>query len=91
MGQRNLRLNRIDDFEEGKSVEISIPGAYPPDSVLTHEDCRVRVMDEIACKVRKLSDDLPCNLGVPLRGDNEIEPWRGNECGDEQPCFGYAP
>jgi hypothetical protein len=40
-------------------VEVRIPGADPPDSVLAHE---ARVVEQIACQVRKVRDDLPSNL-----------------------------
>jgi hypothetical protein len=66
-------LDGVDDFKKGELVKIRIPCADLTDSVFTHEDGRVSVVQEIACKVRKLGDNLPGNLGVPLRGEENIE------------------
>ena len=57
----------VDDFEKGESVEVCIPCADLPDAMLTHEDGRVSVVQEIAGQVRKLRNDLPGNLEVTWR------------------------
>ena len=41
-------MKRVDNFEKGKPVEIGIPGADLPDTVLSHEDGCVSVAQEIA-------------------------------------------
>jgi hypothetical protein len=78
-------LKRIDDFEKRKPIEISVPGAYAPDSMLAHADRCVRIVEQIACQVRKLRDNLLADLGVPLRGDKDVEARGGEERHDEVP------
>ena len=68
-----LREERVDDFEKGKPVKIRIPCADLPNSVLPHEDRRVSVVQEVAGEVREFRNDLPSNLGVSLRRDEDIE------------------
>jgi len=41
-------LNRVNDFEKRKPVEVSIPAADPSDSMLAHEDRGMRVMEQVA-------------------------------------------
>lgn len=58
------RLKRIVHLEEREPVEIRVPGADSPDSVLAHQDRRVRVVKKVSRKVGKLFDHLSGNLGV---------------------------
>jgi hypothetical protein len=37
-------LDLIDYLYKGKSVEVRIPSAHPPDSMLPHENCGVRII-----------------------------------------------
>ncbi len=74
-GQGNLRLKRIDHFEKRKSVKIRITGADSPDAMLTHEDGRVRIVQEIARQVRQFGKYLSCYLSVSLRRGKHIETW----------------
>jgi len=69
-------LERIDHFEKRESVEISVSRADSRDSVLAHEDCRMRVMYQIAGQVRQLREDLPRDIGMSLCRDENINPWR---------------
>jgi len=72
-------------------VEICIPGADLPDSVLTHQDGSVSVVQEIAGQVRSFTDDLPGDLGVSWRRHKDIETRRGEERCDELPCLRCVP
>jgi len=72
-------------------VEVRIPCADPPDSVLAHENRCVRVVKQIPCQVRKLHDDLPGYFGMSLCGDQDIEPGRGEQRHNELPCSRRAP
>ena len=47
-------MEGIDDLEKRKSVEVRITSADSPDAVLTHENGNVRIMEQIAGKVRQL-------------------------------------
>jgi hypothetical protein len=87
----NLRLQGIDNLEKGKSVEIRITGADSSDSMLTHEDSSMCIVDEIAREVRDLCDDLPCNFGVPWRRDKDTESGRGQKSCHKLPCPRYVP
>jgi hypothetical protein len=64
-------LQGIDDFEKRKTVKVGISSADSPDSMLTHDDGRVRVVKQVACKVRSFSENLFCHHGMPLRIDEE--------------------
>jgi len=68
-----LKVQRVDDFEKGELMKIRIPCADLPDSVLTHQDRRVSIVQKVAGEVREFSNDFPCNLGVSLRRDEDIE------------------
>src|SRR5262249_44837340 len=87
----DLEVKRVDDFQKEEPVEIRIPCADLPDSVLTHENGRVSLVQEIASKVWGLRDDLPGYLGVALRRNEDVEPGRGDERCDKQPGFRKAP
>ena len=47
-------------------MEIRIPRADLPNAVLAHEYGRVRIMEEVACKVRQLRHNVAGNVGVSL-------------------------
>lgn len=66
-----LRIHSVDDFEKREPVEISIAGADSPDSILAHKNSRMSVVQEIAGEVRKVREDLSCNLGVSLGRDKK--------------------
>lgn len=84
-------MNRVNDFEKWKPVEVCIPSADPPDSMLAHEDRGMRVVEEVACKVRKLHDNLRGDIRVSLRGDKDAKPRRGQQRRDKVPPFPYTP
>jgi hypothetical protein len=86
-----LRLEGIDDLEKRKSVEVCISGVDSPDAMFPHEDGSMRIMEEIAGKVRQLREDLSCHLGVPLRRDKDAEPRGLEKNCDELPSPRYFP
>jgi hypothetical protein len=57
---------RVDHLEKRKSMEVRVPRADFIDSVLTHQDRRMRIVDQIAGKPRKFGDDLGRNGGMSL-------------------------
>jgi hypothetical protein len=84
-------LNRVNDFKKRKPVEVCIPGADPPDSMLAHKDRGMRVVEQIACKVRKLHDDLRGDIRMSLRGDKDTKPGGGEQRHDKVPRCPYMP
>jgi hypothetical protein len=68
---RFLSLQGIDDFEKRKTVEVGIASADLPDTMLTHENGCMRVVQQVACEVRNFSENLFCHHGMPLRIDEE--------------------
>ena len=50
--------DRIDRLEEWEAMKVGIPRDDASDAVLTHEDGRVRVVEEIARKMGNLREDL---------------------------------
>jgi hypothetical protein len=69
-----LQLNRINHLDKGKSTKVGISGANFPNTVLSHKNSRMRVMKQIAGKVRKLGNDRCGNIGVPLCWDQNSKP-----------------
>ena len=55
---------RIDYLKKRKTVEVRVPSADFGDPVLTHEDRRMRVVNEIAGEPRKLGNDLRGDVGA---------------------------
>lgn len=78
-------LNRVNDFEKRKPVEVGIPAADPSDSMLAHEDRGVRVMEQVACEVWNLPDNLRGDIRVSLGGDEDAETRRGEQRRNEVP------
>lgn len=72
-------------------MEVSIAGTDPPDAVLAHENGGVRVMEQIACQMRELFDNLCGHIRVPLRGYQDTESGRGEQRRDEVPCCRRIP
>jgi len=86
-----LALKGVNDFQKGKPVEVRIPGADAPNSVLAHEDGCVRVVKQIAHQVRKLRDNLPGHLCMSLCRDEDTEPGRGEQRRNEVPRCWRTP
>jgi hypothetical protein len=42
-----LRPERINDLQKRELIKTCIAGADPPNAVLAHENCRMRVMQQI--------------------------------------------
>ena len=54
-------------------MKVGIPRDDASDTVLTHEDGRVRVVEEIARKMGNLREDLRGHLRVTLSRDEDTE------------------
>ena len=91
MPQHQLSLERIDDFEKGETVEICIAGTDPPNPMLTQKNSGMHVMEQIADEVRNLPNNLLCNCGVSLRGNENTETGRVKKPGDEVPRLRCVP
>src|SRR6516162_4427087 len=72
-------------------MEIAVAGADPGDTVLPHQDGRMRVVEQIAGEVWHLGDELGGNVSVSKGGDENGKPWRGKERGHELPGYSQAP
>lgn len=53
-------------------MEIRISSANSADSMLTHEDGRVRVVQDVARQMWNFCKDLPGNVGVPWRRHEDM-------------------
>lgn len=78
-GSGCLQMERVDNFEEGEAVEVCVTCADPANSVFAHKYSRVGIVHEIAGKVREFCNDLARDLGMSLRGDEDVKPRRRNE------------
>ncbi|MGB6283031.1 MAG: hypothetical protein WBG18_01170, partial [Xanthobacteraceae bacterium] len=52
LGAHELRSKRIYNFQKRQLIEIGISGADSPNTVLAHEYCRVRIVHQVASKMR---------------------------------------
>ncbi len=86
-----LSLQRVDDFEKRKTVKVGISSANLPNSMFTHEDGRVRVVQQVACEVRSFSENLLRNHRVSLRRHQYAEARGGKHRLDEAPSLRYVP
>jgi hypothetical protein len=62
------RLKRVDYFDKTELVEVRIPRANSPDSVLAHQNSRMRVVEEIAGDMRQLGKYLSGYIGMAFGG-----------------------
>lgn len=86
-----LRLKGLDDFEKRKTVKVSISSADPPDSVLAHEDGCMRVVQQVAGKVRNFSENLLPDYRMLLCRHQNVEAWRGKQRLYEVPSLRHIP
>ena len=57
-------------------IEIGVAGANSPNAVFTHKNGGVRVVEQIAGKMRQLQNDLLRDVGVPFCRDKNCDPAR---------------
>jgi hypothetical protein len=86
-----LRSKGIDYFEKRELIEIGVAGANSRDTVFAHKNGGVRVVEQIAGKVRQLQNDLFGDGGVPFGWDKNCKAWRGEQRGNEIPSRRCAP
>ena len=72
-------------------MEIRVAGTDLPDAMLTHEDRRVCVVQQIARKMRKLPDHLLCHCCVSLCRHEDAKTRRTYECRDKLPSIRRIP
>jgi hypothetical protein len=72
---------RIDDFEKRELIEIGVSRADLPNTVLTHEDCRMRIVKQIPGKMRQLPnhffDHVSMAMSRAKNGDARRSEQRG--------------
>ena len=66
-------------------MEIRITGTDLPNAMFAHEDCCMRVMQQITGEMRSLQNDLSGDISVPVRRDKNCKAWRSEERGHELP------
>src|SRR5262249_43925019 len=81
----------INDIEKRKTVKVGISSANLPDTMLTHDDGRVRVVQQVACEVRSFSENLLRDHRMSLRGYQYAETWGGKDRLDEAPSLRDVP
>ena len=87
----NSPLKRIDDFEKRKTMKVGISGANLPDSVLPHEDGSMRVMQQIAGKMRNFANNLLRDQRMLLGRYQNVEAWRRKQRLYEFPSLHNIP
>ena len=60
-------------------MEIRIAGTDLPNAMFAHEDCCMRVMQQITGEMRKFQNDLSSDIGVSMRRDKNCESWRSEK------------
>lgn len=66
-------------------MEIRVAGADLLDTMFSHEDGGMSIMEEISPWVGHLGEDLPRNLSVSWRRHQDTEPERGEQSCHELP------
>src|SRR5947207_3500536 len=79
------RTKRIHDVEKPKAMEIGITRANLPHAMLAHQDCSMRIMDQISAELRNLTNDVGCDVGMAQCGDQNIKARRRQQRYDETP------
>ncbi len=65
--RESLLRQGINDFEEWKAAEMSVMGVNASNSVLSHENCGMRIEHEVAGDARDVRGSLSEHIFVPLR------------------------
>ena len=92
--ERSLRSKRINDFQKPELMKIRIASADSPNAMLAHENCRMRVMQQITGEMRQLNNDLSGDVGMPVRRNQNRKARRRKESRYELPrcqCSPRAP
>jgi len=84
-------MNGINNFKKTKSVKIGIPCADLPDAMLTHENRRVRVMEDVSGEMRVFGNDAISYFGMPFSRHQKIKTRRGDQGCDKRPSLGDRP
>jgi hypothetical protein len=75
---QSLRPERINYLQKRELMKILIAGADSSNAVLAHENCRMRVMQEITDEMRQLQN-LSGDVGMPVRGNQNGEARRSKQ------------
>src|SRR5262249_55833172 len=89
--QATLRSKGINYLEKRKLIEIGVAGATSRNTVFAHKDGGVRVVEQIAGKVRQLQNNLFGDGGVPFGWNKNCEAWRGEQRRNKIPSRRCAP
>ena len=66
-------IQRVNHLEKREAVEVGVPSANPANAMFTHEDCGMRVVDEITRKVRQFRNDLFDNIRMTVRRNKDAK------------------
>jgi hypothetical protein len=72
-------------------MKIHIAGADSSNAVFAHENCRMRVMQQITSEMRQLQNDLSGDVGMPVRRNENSEARRSKESRYELPRCQCSP
>src|SRR5947207_13764362 len=89
--QRGASPHRIDHLQERKPAEIRIARADARHPMLAHEDCCVRVVNEVAGEMRQFGKNRFGDFRVPLRLDEHTQSRRGKQRSNELPGCCNSP
>ena len=67
-------MEGVDDLEKGETVEIRVSRINFPDSVLTHQDGGMGVVEQITGQVWKLLEELISDSGMAVGFDQNPQP-----------------
>ena len=76
---QRLSSKWINNLDKWELAEIGVPGADLADAVLSHQNCRVSVVEQVAGKMGKLGDDLASHISMTLCGRENSKAWRGEQ------------
>ena len=78
-------MHWINNIEKRETVEICVSRVDSPDPMLTHEDGRPRIKDQVTPDVWDFGEDLRGNSLVPLCRNQGRETGVGEHRFNEQP------
>jgi hypothetical protein len=82
---------RIKRHYEGESVEIRIAGVNLANSMLAHQDRRVRIVHQVTAQMGDFTDDFGGYQRVAIGGDENAESRCGKNRLDEPPRLAGGP
>ena len=78
-------VERVCNFKKRESVEVCIASEDSSKAMFPHQDCRVRVVDDISLEVRQFIEDLRGNVRVTIGLNQRAARWRSEDGINETP------